>query len=165
MNGMTDKPDMSLVVDVQYAVDEKQGQEPPSSEQIAFWANSAYQSVANSSKEVTIRLVDKAEMIRLNYDYRGKDAPTNVLSFSIEVDPAIALALLGDVVICHAVVVAEAAQQEKELNHHYAHMITHGILHLCGYDHEHENDAQQMETLEISLLNIHGISNPYSHQP
>ena len=164
MNNMNDGQDQaSLSVDVQYVAEHKKGQEPPSAEQICVWANYAYAAVANIAKEVTIRLVDKSEMTELNRDYRGKDATTNVLSFGFDVNPAINVALLGDVVICHAVVVEEALVQKKKVNHHYAHLVTHGILHLCGYDHETESDAEQMEKLEISLLQKHGISNPYSH--
>ena len=164
MNNMTDsQAKLSLSVDVQYAAEQKEGQEPPSSKQICVWANHAYESVADDAKEVTIRLVDKSEMTALNKNYRGKDAATNVLSFSFDVNPAIDVALLGDVVICHAVVVEEALAQQKKLNDHYAHLVTHGILHLCDYDHEQESDAKQMEELEISLLQHHGIGNPYSH--
>jgi len=71
------------------------------------------------------------------------------------------LTLLGDVVICHSVVVAEAEQQNKKLEDHYAHIVTHGILHLCGYDHLNEQDATVMEALEINILAEHGIANPY----
>ncbi len=152
-----------MSVDVQYAAEEKQGRQLPTSEQISIWANNAYQSIYDKATEVTIRFVDRTEMIALNRDYRGKQGATNVLSFSFELDPEINIALLGDVVICHAVVVAEAVEQKKKLEHHYAHLITHGILHLCGYDHVDDQDAREMEALEISLLETHGIGNPYSH--
>jgi len=160
---MTEPAEPYLMVDVQFAAQDLKGREMPSSEQISNWANQAYKSVANEQNEVTVRLVDEPEMTMLNRDYRGKNSPTNVLSFEFEIDPEIDLALLGDIVICHAVVVKEAEAQNKQLEHHYAHLITHGILHLCGYDHEHEQQAREMEALEISLLENYGIANPYSH--
>ncbi len=164
MKGTTNSHEAVLSVDVQYAAEEKQGRRLPTSEQISIWANNAYQSIYDKATEVTIRFVDRTEMIALNRDYRGKQGATNVLSFSFELDPEINIALLGDVVICHAVVVAEAVEQKKKLEHHYAHLITHGILHLCGYDHVDHQDAREMEALEISLLEKHGIGNPpYSH--
>ena len=108
--------------------------------------------------QVTIRLVDADEGQVLNRDYRGKDYATNVLSFPYEVEPVVA----GDLVICAAVVEREAAEQEKTLEAHYAHLIVHGILHLQGYDHEiGENEARLMEDKERTILAQLGFADPY----
>ncbi|MBJ7539946.1 rRNA maturation RNase YbeY [Marinomonas transparens] len=132
----------------------------PSEEDFIIWVNKA---LANSDKdfEVTIRLVDIDESHALNHEYRGKDKPTNVLSFPFEAPPGMELPLLGDLVICAPVVVQEAAEQQKELLHHWAHMTIHGILHLCGYDHINDNEADEMEAIETQLLASLSIPDPY----
>jgi len=172
-------PAVLLEVDIQIALNDNASsdcEEPPSAYDISHWALTAYS--ASSEKpvagEATIRLVTEQEIQSLNNDYRQQDKPTNVLAFpfdmpdlsglsnSIESSPTeMPYTLLGDVVICHSVVAAEAKQQNKTLNDHYAHIVTHGILHLCGYDHIDEQDATTMEALEISILAQHGIANPY----
>jgi probable rRNA maturation factor len=106
--------------------------------------------------ELTIRLVDAEESRVLNRDYRGKDKPTNVLSFHGEG------AVLGDLVICVPVVAREAAEQGKALRAHWAHMVVHGCLHLRGYDHEHEPEAQRMEAREARILKSLGFPDPYA---
>ncbi|MFY0991430.1 rRNA maturation RNase YbeY [Halomonas sp. C05BenzN] len=111
--------------------------------------------------ELTVRLVDEAESRSLNRDYRGRDRPTNVLSFPFESPPGIELGLLGDLVICHPVVVREAREQDKSLGAHYAHMVVHGTLHLLGYDHLEDDEAEAMEALEREILAGLGISDPY----
>jgi probable rRNA maturation factor len=153
-----------LLVDVQIALSDTEldeGEEPPGVPQLTAWANAAYESISDVSSEVTIRLVDSDEIITLNRDYRHKDKATNVLSFPFEVAPGIDIALLGDIVICHSVIAKEAAQQGKSVNNHYAHMVTHGVLHLCGYDHQDDPAAEKMETLETNILAAQGIANPY----
>jgi len=153
-----------LDVDVQYALatsDSNDSEEPPSSQQITEWAQFAYSKVCLTPSEVTVRLVSVEEITQLNRDYRDKDKPTNVLSFPFEIDPDIELALLGDVVIAHDVIVSEAEQQNKSAQDHYAHIVTHGVLHLCGYDHEDDDDAEKMESTEIAVLAEQGIANPY----
>ena len=112
-------------------------------------------------QELTIRFVDDAESQALNRDYRGSDRPTNVLSFPFECPPSVPLSLLGDLVICHPVVVAEAAEQDKALGDHYAHMVVHGTLHLLGHDHLEESEAEAMEALERDILAGLGITDPY----
>ncbi len=120
--------------------------------------------------ELTIRLVDNDEIQQLNRDYRGKDKPTNVLSFPFEPYEALMayagdaadINLLGDMVIAPAVIVAEAQQQHKNVMHHYAHMTVHGVLHLLGYDHIDDEEAEVMEALEIAILQDLGIDNPYN---
>lgn len=112
--------------------------------------------------ELTIRLVEPEESQTLNRDYRGKDKPTNVLSFPFEAPPGVELSLLGDLVICAEVVAAEAAEQGKPLAHHWAHMVIHGLLHLLGYDHIDEQEAEQMEGLERAILAQLDIPDPYA---
>lgn len=111
--------------------------------------------------QLTIRITDESEITDLNRTYRGKDKPTNVLSFPFDAPPGIELPLLGDIVICARVVADEAVQQGKPLQAHWAHMVVHGVLHLLGYDHIDEEEAQEMEGLEIQLLTGLGYANPY----
>ncbi|WDD97747.1 rRNA maturation RNase YbeY [Thalassomonas actiniarum] len=111
--------------------------------------------------ELTIRVVDSSESRQLNHQYRGKDKPTNVLSFPFEVPEGIELNLLGDLVICSDVVRTEANEQNKTLTAHWAHMVTHGCLHLLGYDHINDNEAIEMESLETEILAELGFNNPY----
>ncbi|MFC3283011.1 rRNA maturation RNase YbeY [Litchfieldella rifensis] len=115
--------------------------------------------------ELTVRFVDSEESRTLNRDYRGKDRPTNVLSFSFDAPAGIELPLLGDLVICHEVVVREAHEQDKSLVAHYAHMVVHGTLHLLGYDHIEESEAERMERLEREILASFGINDPYLLTP
>ena len=107
--------------------------------------------------EVTIRLVDADEGRALNNEYRGKDYATNVLSFPYESEPVIT----GDLVICTEVVAKEAAEQNRPLDAHYAHLTVHGMLHLQGWDHENDDDAQAMETEETEILAAMGYPDPY----
>jgi probable rRNA maturation factor len=112
--------------------------------------------------EIVIRVVDKAESAELNKRYRAKHEPTNVLSFSFEAPVGMdALALLGDIVICAPVVQHEAQQQGKSALAHWAHMIVHGVLHLRGYDHQTEQEAQEMEARERVILTGLGYGDPY----
>jgi len=113
------------------------------------------------SPEVTIRVVAQDESQDLNSTYRGKDKPTNVLSFPFEQPPGLELPILGDLAVCHDVVCEEAKQQNKTVAQHWAHMIIHGTLHLMGYDHINDEDAEQMERLEVEILNNLGIDDPY----
>ena len=133
----------------------------PSDEQFQQWVNAA---LAHTKKdfELTIRLVDNSESEQLNSQYRGKDKPTNVISFPFEVPDGIELNLLGDIVICVDVVAQEAQDQQKSLHSHWAHMVTHGCLHLLGYDHISDAEAVEMESLEIDILATLDIGNPYN---
>ena len=115
----------------------------------------------NEEYELTVRIVDKEEIQTLNKTYRHKDKPTNVLSFPFESPPEVELPLLGDLVICHDVVLEEAQQQNKTVKEHWAHMIVHGVLHLKGYDHIDDSEAETMEALEVQILNQLGFSDPY----
>lgn len=114
--------------------------------------------------EISFALTDDKRMRALNRTYRGKDKPTNVLSFAA-LDgerPAPRMPwLLGDVVLASGVVAREAKAQGKKLEHHLTHLAVHGVLHLLGYDHELDRDAEAMEALEIAALARMGIANPY----
>ncbi|MDG2353809.1 MAG: rRNA maturation RNase YbeY [Gammaproteobacteria bacterium] len=111
--------------------------------------------------ELLIRIVDKLEIQNLNKIYRNKDQTTNVLSFPSDLPIEIDESILGDVVICTDVVANEAKAQNKTFEHHLIHMAIHGTLHLLGYDHVEESDANKMESLEIEILGKIEIANPY----
>lgn len=151
---------MNHIVDLQIACDE---QKLPSEQQFQLWVNTVLTYVSNNPFELTIRLVTKEESQQLNHQYRGKDKPTNVLSFPFEVPDGIELNLLGDLVICANVVEQEAQAQNKALFDHWAHMVIHGCLHLLGYDHINDNDALEMEALEVKILANLSINNPYEN--
>lgn len=125
------------------------------------WVRAALSHQEQAAAEVSIRLVDRPESQELNLQYRGKDKPTNVLSFPAPSYPGMPNTHLGDLIICVPVVQDEARQQQKTLSAHFAHMTIHGILHLLGYDHLTDEQAKQMENLEISLLETLGFGNPY----
>ena len=135
----------------------------PSSSQLSTWVDAAIEKANNVApeSELTIRIVDQAESKELNKQYRDKDKPTNVLSFPFEAPPHIELNLLGDLVICAPIVAKEALEQQKSELSHWAHMVVHGTLHLQGYDHIDDKEAEEMENLEIEILNSLGFSNPY----
>ncbi len=121
-------------------------------------------SVLTDDSEIVIRLVDNAESAELNQKYRHKKGATNILSFPFEVPEMIDSTLLGDLVICAPMIEQQAKQQQKHLLHHWAHIVIHGILHLCGYNHEDDAEAQIMEAKEINLLKKLFIRNPYQEQ-
>ena len=108
--------------------------------------------------EITIRLVDAEEGQALNNEYRGKDYATNVLSFPYDTEPVV----MGDLVICPSVVAREAAEQNKPLAAHYAHLTVHGMLHLQGWDHDNDDDAEAMENEEKEILAAMGYPDPYA---
>lgn len=117
--------------------------------------------------ELSIVLADDALVQQLNRDYRGKDKPTNVLSFALteaeEPEAEDAPTLLGDVILAWETVAREAAEQDKPVSDHLSHLVVHGVLHLLGYDHEVDEDAEEMEGLEIEVLKTLGIADPYAH--
>ena len=147
---------MALELDLQLA-----GEWPqlPAPEDFEAWLTSALQPGSNI--ELTVRVVGRDESRELNRAFRGKDSATNVLSFPAELPEGIDLPLLGDIVICAPLVAEEAAQQGKAVRDHWAHLTVHGLLHLMGYDHLDDDEAEEMESLEISLLESLGIGNPY----
>ena len=144
-----------LNLSVQYACN-KEGL--PLRAQIRAWVRAALDVDGTRGGQITVRLVDGEEGLALNRDYRGKDYATNVLSFPYDVDPVVC----GDLVLCAPVVAREAAEQNKSLTAHYAHLIVHGLLHLQGYDHEAgERQARQMEDRERTILAALGFTDPY----
>lgn len=148
---MSSTPSRRLDLSVQYAC--KEAALPPRAD-FRRWARAALEG----GGQVTIRVVDADEGRALNADYRGKDYATNVLSFPYETAPR----LMGDLVICHPVVLSEAAAAGKTPEAHYAHLVVHGMLHLQGYDHEtSDQDAEAMESAERKILAALGYPDPY----
>lgn len=143
----------------------------PSSETIATWLIQAVQGVpefdSNVVYEVSVVVVAAPQIQTLNRKYRDKNQPTNVLSFPSNMplipatDNSDMRRTLGDIVLCQSVIEAEANAQQKTVAHHWAHMVVHSVLHLFDFDHEHEDAAQSMETLEVTLLQALSIPNPY----
>ena len=126
------------------------------------WINTTLQGVGHRRAcEISLRIVDAEEGRSLNRQYRDRDYATNVLSFPIELPPGVKLPLLGDLAICAPVVAREANEQEKALRDHYAHMTVHGTLHLLGFDHEIDADAERMEALERKILHKLQVADPY----
>ncbi|MCW9717799.1 MULTISPECIES: rRNA maturation RNase YbeY [unclassified Avibacterium] len=147
-----------VIVDLQIASQELENL--PTEQQFQQWATAAVQA-ENLQPEITIRVVDEAESQMLNATYRGKDYPTNVLSFPFECPEEVELPLLGDLVICRQVVEREAKEQDKPLMAHWAHMVVHGCLHLLGYDHIEDDEAEEMESLETEIMQELGFADPY----
>ena len=162
---------MQLDVTVQFA-GSRRG--IPHSLSLAQWAQAAFavakapRAARSSTTNLTIRVVGAAESRVLNRTWRGKDKPTNVLSFPSGdfiadklVAPVSGEALLGDLAICAPVVAREAREQDKPAKAHWAHMVVHGVLHLLGYDHENDRDAEAMEAREVAILRRFGYADPY----
>ncbi len=136
----------------------------PPSRDLTSWASTALGRRA-LGREIGVSVVGPAESRKLNARFRGRDKPTNVLSFPAADLPRVAGGdeplPLGDLVICPQVLRVEALEQKKSLRAHWAHLVVHGSLHLIGYDHEHEADASRMERREIAVLRRLGFANPY----
>ena len=147
---MNPKPSKRLNLSVQYACN-KTGL--PLRADFVRWARAALVG----GGEIAIRLVESDEGQALNKEYRGKDYATNVLSFPYDIEPVVS----GDLVICPDVVAREATEQNKPLAAHYAHLVVHGMLHLQGWDHEDDDDAQAMEEEETEILAALGYPDPY----
>ena len=147
-----------MIIDLQIACEQETGL--PTAEEIEQWAAAAVQP-QRDEVEMTVRIVDEAESHELNLNYRGKDRPTNVLSFPFECPDEVELPLLGDLVICRQVVEREAQEQDKPLMAHWAHMVVHGSLHLLGYDHIEDDEAEEMESLETQIMTGLGFADPY----
>nr|WP_200870641.1 rRNA maturation RNase YbeY [Methylobacter tundripaludum] len=141
------------------AVFESAGQ--PDQQQIQLWVDTALDDYEQDT-EIVVRIVDEQESAELNEQYRHKSGPTNILSFPVDLPEGIELDLLGDLVICAPVLEKEALEQDKLLAHHWAHIIVHGVLHLLGYDHIDDDEAELMENKEIAILNKLHINNPYT---
>lgn len=137
----------------------------PTKETLRRWIKIILNHLYNQSEiafEITIRFVDSEESQSLNFQYREKNKPTNVLSFPNPLlNPSDPHHYLGDLVICLDIVKNESVEQHKTFYHHLTHMITHGILHLIGYDHIDDKEAEAMESLEIDILKNFNIKNPY----
>lgn len=144
-------------VDVQIATADEN---IPSDEDFRTWVAAALPPEQLGS-EITIRIVGSNESQALNAQYRQLDKPTNVLSFPSDLPPELQIPLLGDLVVCAAVVEREALEQRKSLEAHWAHMVVHGTLHLLGYDHEADAEAEEMEALETQILLDLGFPAPY----
>lgn len=151
------------LIDLQLAID---AANLPGEADFARWCATALQQAGyDKPAEITVRLVDTDESRTLNHEYRDKDKPTNVLSFPSELPDFLQDQLdilpLGDLVICVPVLTAEAVEQGKDVLAHWAHLTMHGTLHLLGFDHIDDADAEEMEALEVAALSRLGIENPY----
>lgn len=139
----------------------------PDEERFKTWVMASISELTcePSNSEVNLRIIDEDEMTRFNSQFREQQKSTNVLSFPADIPTELKLELefnlLGDIALCAPVIERESAEQCKTLEAHYAHMCVHGTLHLLGYDHIEEEDAAQMEALEIKILNQLGYDNPY----
>lgn len=140
----------------------------PDEKAIQAWLDDVVGSAGDgTSREISVRIVDEEEGRALNNQYRQQDKATNVLSFpavgadEVGLPPELSQAL-GDIVICGPVVEREAVEQNKEIASHWAHLLVHGALHLLGYDHETDEEADVMEKLETRILATRGIADPYS---
>jgi probable rRNA maturation factor len=136
----------------------------PSQEKCEAWLASVLQNQKLSDAEVSLYIVDEEESQQINLQYRGKDYPTNVLSFPADIPEEVGVPLLGDLVLCAPVVEREAKEQQKENDAHWAHMLVHGCLHLLGYDHIEDDEANRMEELETRILQQLGFPPPYEMQ-
>ena len=152
-------------VDVQFAC---KGAGIPDEDEIRRWINIALVGAgANRDCELSVRIVDTAEMQTLNRDYRDSDKPTNVLSFPgsrVTGLPTEIADVLGDIAVCAPVVRAEAERAGKAYAEHWAHMLVHGTLHLLGFEHENDKEAREMEALEARILVAEGVADPYRVQ-
>ena len=133
----------------------------PESRSLRAWARAALAG-RRTEAALTVRVVGEDEGAALNGRFRGKNGPTNVLSFASEGIEAIDPAVLGDLVICGPLVIQEAREQRKAVRAHWAHLVVHGVLHLLGFDHDRPGRAAQMEGLEIEILARLGFSDPYA---
>ncbi len=145
-------------------VDNASGEEAPEPPSIRQWICSALGD-QKPEAEISVRIVSATESAALNMRYRGKEGPTNVLSFPADIPDFVESSLLGDIVICAAIVRSEAAAQGKTIEAHWAHMLVHGTLHLLGHDHIEETEAKTMEALETRILVELNFPPPYSPTP
>jgi probable rRNA maturation factor len=164
-SALTEMPEInlgSLDLAIQYA-DKPKG--TPGKKQLRSWVEAALEAGLDAS--LTLRIVDEKEGSELNRDYRGKDYATNVLSFAFnegEPVPGMEDVTMGDLVLCAPVVAREAKEQGKDLEAHWAHLVVHGVLHLQGYDHQDEVEAEAMEALETAILQGLGYPDPYASE-
>ena len=138
-----------------------QSQQIPALAELERWISAALQSQEFEEAEVSVYIVDEDEGQELNAQYRSKDYPTNVLSFPADIAEEVGVPLLGDLVVCAPVVEREAQEQGKTLQAHWAHMLVHGTLHLVGFDHIDDDEAETMESLETQIVTGLGYPAPY----
>ena len=148
---------MNLSIDIQKAC---ASEDSPDEDSIKRWVSAAIRDERDEC-ELSIRIVDEQESADFNQRYRGKSGATNVLSFPFDAVTPEPLPILGDLVICAPVLVREAAEQQKTTTAHWAHIVIHGVLHLLGYDHIEDKDAEQMESLETEIMLILDFPPPY----
>ncbi len=177
---------MSVQIDIQLADDLSESiEEPPPGSLLTKWAQAAWQGEADAEPVLSLRIVSVAESQQLNNDYRGKNKPTNVLSFPMQLDDNFAGIImpddiaaqeicgeemmtdimLGDLAICAQIITDEAQAQNKTTQAHWAHMIVHGMLHLQGFDHIEDEEAEKMESLETKIMQQLGFADPYLTHP
>lgn len=157
------QPASTTLIDLQVAFE---AADLPGVDDFTRWADAALAEAGHAEPvEITVRVVDAAESQALNHEYRGKDKPTNVLSFPSDfpdfVREQLEVLPLGDLVICAPVMAQEAAEQGKAARDHWAHLTVHGVLHLLGFDHLEDAEAEAMEAMEVRALAALGIANPY----
>lgn len=153
--------EVSISDDLISEIGESSDDDVPEPGLLQTWASAAY---LKETPAVASMLVTTADEIQeLNKTYRDKDKPTNVLSFPMDSPEEVDLDLLGDIVLCASVIRQEAKQQSKTELEHWAHMVVHGMLHLQGYDHIKDDDAEEMERLEINILSRLGFESPYEY--
>lgn len=158
---------MTVIIDV---INDSASSQIPAATELQVWCDAAIKHLPASKKpqSLGVRIVDEAESAEINLAYRGKNHATNVLSFGADIPEIVMSSLeeipLGDLLICAQVVEREANEQNKVLNAHWAHMLIHGILHLHGFDHETDEEAAQMETLESDILLSLGFDKPYQSE-
>jgi len=150
---------MAIVVDIENT---SESDEVPPSSLMRRWISAALTPHLKDA-ELCVRIVDDGEMIDLNGRFRNKPYATNVLSFPADLPDVVDIPLLGDIAICAAVVNREAREQHKTSEAHWAHMLVHGCLHLLGYDHQNDSDAEEMEAMEAALLASLGFPDPYQN--
>lgn len=152
-----------LTADIQHA---SSATALPKDAELQAWAQAALNAALPDAgeKELSLRIVDADEIQALNAQYRQKDKPTNVLSFPCELPEGVDVPLLGDIVVCASVVQQEAHEQHKTEQSHWAHMVVHGTLHLLGYDHIDDAEAEEMEGLETQILTQLGFPPPYAQR-
>ncbi|MGP1959177.1 MAG: rRNA maturation RNase YbeY [Arsenophonus sp. NC-CH8-MAG3] len=148
----------SVILDLQLACSNHNGL--PSKKTFQHWLE-GFLPQFQSKSEITIRIVDMEESQHLNRIYRGKDKPTNVLSFPFKAPENIKLSLLGDLIICRKLVEKEATEQQKNPDAYWAHMVIHGCLHLLGYEHQNNFKAEEMEIIETEIMQKLGYPDPY----
>lgn len=157
-NTMVSKAVMAYQIDIET---NSQSNLLPKPVQIEQWISAALNQQALDEAEVSVYIVDEPESQELNHEYRGKNKPTNVLSFPADIPEELGIPLLGDLVICAPVVEREALEQGKSLEAHWAHMLVHGTLHLLGHDHIDDDEADAMEALETAIIVSLNFPAPY----